>query len=329
MPFATRRHPPRFWHRPSWQGWLLSPLAWLYSAGTALHRLTTRAQRAPLPVIAIGGVTIGGAGKTPVTIALTELLTQLGETPHIASRGYGATITTPTRVTADAPAAEVGDEPLLLARHAPTWVHPRRIASAHAAVASGASLLLLDDALQHHAIAKDITFLVLDTAYGLGNGLPLPAGPLREPLRCALTRADAVIALGDKPPAHLSPLRPVFAAILAPTPAWAALKDKPAIAFCGLARPEKFFAMCKSAGMRLVATHAFPDHYAFTAADLTRLRAEAEAQGATLVCTEKDYVKLSPEDRAHVTALPLALHWQDEPALTEFLRERLASLRNT
>jgi len=326
MALATKLHAPRFWDKPSLLGTLLSPLGLIYSGIVSTRQLRTEAATVPAPVIAVGNVTLGGAGKTPVTLALADLLKTMGRHPHILSRGYGSEAPPhPVEVdTATHNPSEVGDEPLLLARAAPTWVHPSRHASALRAIGRGADCLLLDDALQHHALHKDVSFLVIDTSYGLGNGQVFPAGPLREPLEFALDRTSAIVALGPDPlRVHLPQIKPVFRALLKPSPLWDTLKGKPVIAFAGLARPEKFFTMCERAGMKLLRSYPFPDHHPYTRLELSRLIDHAAEREATLVTTEKDYVKLAPEDRARVTALPVSIMWQDEPALQQFLADRL------
>ncbi len=315
---------PAHWQSPSLLSTLLTPLSWLYCLGAAIDRRCTTAQRAPLPVISVGNLTAGGAGKTPTTLALAALLQAVGHRPHILTRGYGGDSLTAHRVSASDDFRRVGDEALLLARAAPTWVGHNRLASAQAAAAAGATLLICDDALQHHALAKDISLLVIDGGFGLGNGKLLPAGPLRETLANALPRIDGAVIIGEdvqKLGEHLP--CPVFHAKLEPS--GEALKPGRYLAFAGIGRPEKFFATLAACSAEIVATRAFADHYPYTEHDLRALQTEAAAKGATLITTEKDAVKLPPAWRAQVAVLPVRLAFADAEAFTKWLSGRLAA----
>lgn len=327
MPLKLRA--PKFWDHPNPIAQLLAPLGKLYGLIAANNVSRTRPAHADVPVIAVGNITMGGAGKTPVTIALTHILKRMGYGPHILTRGYRAEETRdPIEVDPKIHApAQVGDEPLLLARYAPTWVFPERHKSARLAVGRGADLLLMDDGLQHHALYKDVSFLVIDTSYQLGNGHIFPAGPLRESLAAALERTSAVVALGTNPLTIALPrLKPVFRAALVPTHEWAELKGQDVIAFAGLGRTEKFFTMCEKAGMNVIERHPFPDHHPYTRTEIIRLIEHASMMDARLVTTEKDAVKIHAEERNHIRTLRIEVMWQDEPALEQFLRDHLAAL---
>ncbi len=321
---------PAFWHKPSLLGTLLSPLGKLYGKVSAVMQSQTVPFRTNIPVFCVGNVTVGGAGKTPSTLALVDLLTSMGETPHILSRGYGAKLTNPVRVdlATDTPST-VGDEPLLLAHKAPTWVNPSRANSARLAMNDGATILILDDGLQHGGIVRDTSFLVIDTDYGLGNGHIIPAGPLRETLEAALQKSHAIIALGEAPlklpiQHHL----PVFRARLHPSDIWQTLRDKPVFAFSGLANNDKFFRMCKAQGMRVIDAHGFPDHHTYTPEDIRTIYRRAAELGAHVVTTQKDAVKLTPEERVGLTILPIATLWENPPALQQFITARLHHFRS-
>lgn len=322
---------PGFWHHPSLLGTLLSPLGTLYGHISSTLQSQTVPFRPNLPVFCVGNVTLGGAGKTPVTIALSEILHSLKETPYILSRGYGATLTSPVHIDlAHHTAAQVGDEPLLLARHAPTWVSPNRAASSRLIMHEGkATVLLLDDGLQHGAIARDTSFLVIDTDYGVGNGKVIPAGPLRETLAAALKKSDAIIALGKAPLALPEPHGlPVIRATTRPTAAWAALDGHYVFAFSGLANNRKFFRMCAANGMKIADSVSFPDHHDYTRAEVKQLLHRAHLLGAVAVTTEKDAVKLHPEEREQVQVLPIELVWEDRMEILQFVIARLARFRN-
>ena len=316
---------PEFWHREGVLPRLLQPLAWAYAAGGAARRAWTQPWRAPVPVICVGNLTAGGAGKTPVVMALAQRLLGKGRHVHVLSRGYGGALSGPVAVDeARHDAAAVGDEALLLARVAPAWIARDRAAGARAAAAAGAELLVLDDGLQNPRLAKDLSFVVVDGGYGFGNGRVLPAGPLREPLAAGLARSDAVIVMGADE-AQVAPLvmaKPVLRARLVAENA-ADFVGRRVLAFAGIGRPAKFFATLEAAGARLVAREAFADHHRYGDDELGRLAATAAAAGARLVTTAKDAVRLSPAWRERVGVLRVAVAWDDEPAL-EAILERAA-----
>jgi tetraacyldisaccharide 4'-kinase len=312
---------PEFWARPGLVPDLLQPLAWAYAAAGAARHAWTAPWRAPVPVICVGNLVAGGAGKTPVVIALARRLQASGVALHLLSRGYGGSLAGPVAVDrARHGAAQVGDEALLLAAAAPSWIARDRVAGAKAAVAAGARCLLLDDGLQNPTLAKDLSLLVIDGAYGFGNGRVLPAGPLREPLDSGLARADAVVLMGEDR-AGITPLlakKPLLRARLVPENA-AAFAGRTVIAFAGIGRPAKFFATLEGVGARLAARHAFPDHHRYHAAELRRLLSEAETAHAVLVTTAKDAVRLPAEWRGHVEVLAVTAEFDDSAALDHLI----------
>src|SRR5713226_4420313 len=312
---------PEFWARPGLVPDLLQPLAWAYAAAGAARHAWTHPWRAPVPVICVGNLVAGGAGKTPVAITLARRLQAGGHAVHLLSRGYGGSLAGPVAVDrARHDAAQVGDEALLLADAAPTWIARDRAAGARAAIAAGAQCLLLDDGLQNPTLAKDLSLLVIDGAYGLGNGRVLPAGPLREPLQSGLARADAVVLMGEDR-AGVTPLlagKTVLRARLAPENA-AALAGRAVVAFAGIGRPAKFFTTLERIGARLAARHAFPDHHPYRTAELQRLLAEAYAAHAVLVTTAKDAVRLPTEWRARMEVLTVTAEFDDVAALDRLI----------
>ena len=300
---------------------LLTPLSWAYAALTA-HRLrTTNPRHVGVPVICVGNITVGGAGKTPVTRAIRA---KLGAGAHTLSRGYGGRVAGPLRVTPDMEAREVGDEPLLHARDGGAWIARDRVAGAQAAAQAGAHAIIMDDGFQNPALAKDLSILVFDPDYGVGNGHVLPAGPLREPLNKGLSRADAIVFLhnvaeAEEPMAHdwlASFGKPVLHARIAPTEP---PPTGPLIAFAGLARPEKFFDTLEGAGGELIEAVPFPDHHPYTEDDFALLTQLAEERAATLITTEKDAARLTPAWRQHVAVLPVTARFDDEAALDALL----------
>lgn len=314
---------PGFWSDPeALAGRLLAPIGALVGAVT-LAKMRRRGARAAVPVLCVGNPTVGGAGKTPAAQWLAARLAASGHRPAILARGYGGSLAGPVLVdpARHAP-AEVGDEPLLHARHALTIVARDRVAGAALAVARGATVIVMDDGFQNPSLAKTRSLLVVDGAHGVGNGRVLPAGPLRAPLAPQLARADALLVIGpgeagDELAALAARLgHPVMRGHLEVEPAARAwLQDRDVLAFCGIGRPAKFVETLGAAGVRNAVLRPFPDHHAYSDADAARLLAEAKATGLPLVTTEKDAVKLkgSPAlDRlaaaATVVAVTLAVN---------------------
>jgi tetraacyldisaccharide 4'-kinase len=289
----------------------------------------TTATRVAVPTICVGNLTAGGAGKTPVVLSLAALLSARGKRPHILSRGYGGSLKGPLQVDpAHHSAREVGDEPLLLAAAAPCWIGADRVASARAAIAAGADILLLDDGFQNPALHYDVALVVIDGGYGIGNGRVMPAGPLREPVAPALQRASAVVMIGAcEKRIELGGL-PILSAQLAPVEG-DALKGQRVVAFAGIGRPAKFFATLTALGATLAATHDFPDHHPYSESDFVSLAADAEAENAILVTTEKDWVRLSPRWCEKIRALKVALRWDDEAARDRVLARAWESVAGT
>lgn len=315
---------PEFWARDGLLPSVLQPLAWAYAAGAAARQAWTRPWRAPVPVVCVGNLVAGGAGKTPVVLSLAERLKARGVAVHCLSRGYGGEIAGPVAVDrARHGAADVGDEPLLLAATAPTWVARERVAGAKAAVAAGAGLLLLDDGLQNPTLAKDLSLIVVDGGYGFGNGRVMPAGPLREPLAAGLARADAVVLIGgDEAGAtpHLAG-KQVLRARIVPQGA-DDLAGRAVYAFAGIGRPAKFFATLDALGAWPVARRRFADHHRYTETELASMLKAAESADAVLVTTAKDAVRLTPEWRARLRVLSITLAWDDAPRV-DVLLERV------
>jgi len=324
---------PRFWarERRGLAAQALAPLGALYGLVTA-RRMARPGTRVDAPVICVGNYIVGGAGKTPTAIAVARLLQGAGERVAFLSRGYGgAPRAALTRVDPQAHGAlAVGDEPLLLARVAPCWVGADRVAAARAAIAEGASVLVLDDGLQNPALAKDYAIAVIDGEAGFGNGLCFPAGPLRAPLRSQAPFVSAEVAVGGGPSPARAPgaAKPLFRARLeADAIAAAELIGRPVLAFAGIARPEKFYATLEGIGAIVAGRRQFPDHHFYDALDIAELAAVAHKRGLTLVTTEKDYVRLTVDQRAGVRALPVTLRFEAPERVAQALREALVAFR--
>jgi tetraacyldisaccharide 4'-kinase len=299
----------RWYGRPGWL-LILTPLEWLYRLLSALRRFAYRRAwfsvwRAPVPVIVVGNIAVGGTGKTPIVIALCDALQRNGFKPGIISRGYGAhPPATPFAVNESSDVAESGDEPLLLARRSacPVVIAPRRAAAAQYLLAhEGCDIIICDDGLQHYALARDIELVVIDAARGFGNGHCLPVGPLRESLRrlrsvdaLLLNRAasasmqhlslDADLA-GAQYDFHLTPTTVVHLVSNRELPVAEWIDQYPRVhAVAGIGNPQRFFATLRQLGCEPI-EHAFADHHRFVAHDFDFHDALA------VLMTEKDAVK--------------------------------------
>ena len=312
----------------------LLPLSLLFRLAVAVRRKAYRLGQAslPVPVVVVGSIVVGGSGKTPLTKALAESLTQRGWKPGIVSRGYGGSNVSPRAVSRGDDPAIVGDEPLLLAATGlPVWIGRDRVASARALVAAhrDCNLILSDDGLQHYALRRDFEIAVIDAARGLGNGHVLPAGPLREPAS-RLREVDAVVTLaagsassGERGGERESAMwyEPLAwrsltdAAAVADTARWRA---GPVHALAGIGNPQRFFALLRSSGLDPVC-HPFPDHHHFVPEDL-------ELPGAAaILMTEKDAVKCVPFADARCWYLPIRA--RIDPELVERVERRLRGLQ--
>jgi tetraacyldisaccharide 4'-kinase len=292
-------HEPRFWREDGTLARLLAPVAAVYRAISGA-RMARAGVRARVPVICVGNLTLGGAGKTPTAIAVAKLLLNEGARPIFLSRGYGGALAGPERVTSQHRAADVGDEPLLLARVAPTIVARDRVQGAELAVAEGASVVVMDDGFQNPSLIKDCSLVVLDGERGIGNGRVFPAGPLRAPLDVQLTRTSALLVIGEASAEAENVIArartrglSILHGKLAPDPdSIAAVAGRKALAFAGIAHPEKFFATLAAAGIATPVKRAFADHHPFTSADARELLEQAKRESLLLLTTEKDLARM-------------------------------------
>jgi tetraacyldisaccharide 4'-kinase len=331
--------PSFWWEAPGTAAALLAPISVVYGS-VAAARLRHTGERAGVPVLCVGNPTIGGSGKTPTALALARMLIDAGERPFLLSRGYGGRLAGPVRVDPQHHRADdVGDEPLVLARGAPTVIARDRVAGARMGKAGGASVIVLDDGFQNPSLAKDLSILVIDGRRGAGNGNVFPAGPLRAPLAAQFDRAQAVLIIGDGPAGAVTARDAeargltIFHGRLVPDAAsLGALAGTRVLAFAGIGDPEKFFATLRDAAVDLIIARGFPDHHPFTAAEAAALVAEADRAGLTLVTTEKDFARLAHKRalaelaaRSHV--LPVTLEIEKEDRFRRFVLAAVAAAR--
>ena len=325
------REPAFWWSASGLTSGLLSPFAAVYGA-VAARRMARPGRVAGIPVVCVGNLTLGGAGKTPAAIAVAQILEAAGRRPFVLSRGYGGALPGPVQIDPRRHrSAEVGDEPLLLARFAPTVVSRDRAAGADAARAAGAGSIVMDDGFQSPGLHKDRSVLVVDGRRGIGNGQVFPAGPLRAPLESQLRRAQALLVVGSgtagdsvaaAAQAHGSP---VFHGRLEPDmQALAVLKGRPVLAFAGIGDPDKFFTTLRDAGIDVRAAIPFADHHRYRRFEAGELIERAEREGLVPVTTEKDLARLAGQDDVAALAavaqvLPVTLKVTEDDAFRNWV----------
>tara|TARA_Y100001970_G_scaffold293928_1_gene444731 strand:+ start:21023 stop:22006 length:984 start_codon:yes stop_codon:yes gene_type:complete len=319
---------PRFWSNR--KNWIipaaLSPLAMIYRLSIFVNRLNSKNITCSIPIVCAGNIVTGGAGKTPTAIAIAKLLADMGQTPHFLSRGYRGKISGPTLVDREIhDSSMVGDEALLLAKIAPTWISCDREKGASAATNAGASIIIMDDGHQNHDIIKDLSIIVIDGGFGFGNSRLIPSGPLRESLKSGIIRADAVVIIGQDKYATKEKIKnyslPIIDADIFPVAKDTNIETKSVIAFAGIGRPEKFFDTLDFIGCEIIKKYTFSDHYNYKPKEIDRLASEAEKYSATLVTTEKDWIRIEKNKQNLVMPIPIELKWKDANKIKDLLNE--------
>ena len=321
---------PGFWwkNRLSSRACLLAPFGFIYGQVTA-HRMRRTGENLGCPVICVGNFTAGGAGKTPVALTLSNYLRARDWKPVFLSRGYGGAVCGPVQINERSDPSQCGDEPLLLAREAPTFIAKDRLAGGLQAREHG-DVIIMDDGLQNPSLKKAVRLAVVDARVGIGNGLCVPAGPMRAPLSNQWTYTDAVVLVGDgeagEAVARKAPC-PVFRGRTEPDAEMAAvLKNKKVMAVAGIGRPQKLYDSLESVGAEVKIGRAFEDHHTFDRHEIETLVAESAQNGLTLVTTAKDHVRIMAVDRKlaqKFKVLPIRFVAEDQTAFTDWVHQRL------
>lgn len=330
---------PRFWWRPAgWRAAALSPVSAVYGAMACRRLVNAPREPIDLPVLCVGNFTVGGSGKTPVAIALARQATAMGRKPGFLSRGHGGSSSAPRIVNAASDGArDVGDEPLLLAAHAPVAVSPDRAVAAGLLARQGCDFIVMDDGFQSARIRIDYALLVVDARHGIGNGKVLPAGPLRAGVADQLRYADAVLRMGEG--AGAGPVlkaaskagKPAFAAVARPRDP-ARFAGRRVLAFAGIGHPDKFFETLRQAGAEVVVARPFADHHVYAEAELRELAAAARMQDLGLVTTAKDAARMArmglpAEILGAIEVLEIDAEFEDDRTAELIVGDTLAAWR--
>lgn len=310
---------PSFWQKKkSLRSSLLYPLSVAYSFATKIRYKNVKPYESKIPVICVGNIVMGGAGKTPVVIELSDILRKKGLNPHVVSRGYGGYLPSALVNLDSHTYMHVGDEALLIAKKHPTWIGKDRISSVKSAVNLGSNIIVMDDGLQNPTLKKNFNIMVIDSEQGFGNGLVFPSGPLRESLNHGIKRAQCVVVIGNKIPQQILDLKiPVFKAELKPVSCKVS-KGK-VIAFTGLGFPDKFKKFLIKIGYEVEDFLVFPDHHPYTINDMKKIIKTASKHNYPIITTEKDYVRLPSPYNKEIEKIEVKMCFDDENGFLDFL----------
>ena len=309
---------PSFWQTDNLTSKLLSPLGELYALATKLRIKLKKSQKVSIPVICIGNLTAGGTGKTPTAISLAQILQNSGLKPNFISRGYHGELQNLQVNPSTHTPQQVGDEPLLLAQIAPTFINANRYQGALMAQNNQADCILMDDGFQNPSLYKDLSLIVIDGHTGFGNNKCIPAGPLREHIKDGLQRAQAALIIGDD--AHnLSQSLPIpcfKGTIKAEKPT---ISTNRVIAFAGIGRPQKFYNTLQELSLEIVDTIDFPDHHYYSEAELQQILEKAKKNKAQAITTSKDFVKIPDSLKNQFSVLNIGIQWENPSQLQNFI----------
>ena len=299
---------PKFWYlkNDTFFSRILYPLSLLFRLATKIRNILSHAHKSNLPIICIGNIVVGGAGKTPVAIAIGKLLIEAGYNPHFISKGYAGIVKTSSLVESWHSPQSVGDEPLLLSKIAPTWIGSNRNKSIHLAYEKKADCIIMDDGFQNPTIHKDFSIIVINASQEFGNKRVMPAGPLRESIKRGLSRTNLIIVIGEitnslqkNIPDHI----PIIQAKFKINNENRIFKGQKITAFAGIAYPEKFFTSLREQGAKIIKEITYPDHHIYDENDLLSLAEIANKTQSILVSTEKDFVRIPKAYRSLINTL--------------------------
>ncbi|MBR3676324.1 MAG: tetraacyldisaccharide 4'-kinase [Alphaproteobacteria bacterium] len=314
---------PKYWQSNSLISKLLTPLGRLYGLATNLRLKLVKPQKAEIPVICIGNITAGGTGKTPVSISIAKMLATDMYHPIFVTRGYGGKLQNVLVNNKKHTAQDVGDEPLLLAEQAPVVVNADRYAGAKLALKEGADVVIMDDGFQNPGLYKNLSFLVFDGHFGIGNGKIIPAGPLRETFENGIKRADALIILGkDKHNLAERTKLPIFYGHT--ETAQTAINQENVVAFAGIGHPQKFYHTLSQQGFNVVETFDFPDHHYYTKDEIEKILQRAKELQAEVYTTSKDFVKIPAIYHKSINVLEIAVVWNKPEELLQFIKNKIS-----
>ena len=315
---------PKFWYqkKDTFLSNTFYPLSLLFRLGTKIRNLVSSEKRSPLPIICVGNIVVGGAGKTPVSLKIGKLLTKAGYKPHFISKGYAGIIKKSTLVQSWHSPTSVGDESILLSEVAPTWIGKDRIQSSFLAKKEGGDCLIMDDGFQNPKINKDFSIIVINSEQEFGNKRVMPSGPLRESIKRGLSRTNLVIVIGnisDELKENIPSNIPIIESKFEINKENKIFKGQNIIAFAGIAYPEKFFKSLEEQGAKVVKKISFSDHYIYNENDLLSLAEIANKTKSILVSTKKDYIRIPKSYRSLVNTLEGEIVFKNEELVIEIL----------
>lgn len=325
---------PKFWYSKKSSSVFLSkilyPISVLWTLISKIKLLKARQKKFKVPIICVGNINVGGSGKTPTVMALTQIFLEKGVNAHIVSKGYKGKKIGPRKVSQGDSAFEMGDEPILLSNYTNVWVSKDRVKGIEAAINDGAELILLDDGFQDFNFSKTFSIVTVDAEMGFGNRMILPSGPLREDLTNGLKRADALLIIGtnfsrqafianEKLPENLN----VFFGEIKEIQTGIDFKNNRFVAVAGIAHPEKFFNTLEKCGAEVIKKVPLPDHFNFSITFIHRLKNMAKNANAQLIVTEKDAVRIPETERINFISLPVRLQINNQEGLMETICSKL------